>query len=202
GKKITKFVDPLPIPPVIWPNGHLDGDPLFKVPMRHFRQKLHRDLPPTRLWGYDGIYPGPTFEVRRGKPIAVQWSNDLPARHFLPIDPTLHGDEPPTPQGRTVVHLHGAKVLPDSDGYPEAWFTNGFVKRGPFFETKTYHYPNDQQATQLWYHDHALGTTRLNIYAGLAGFYFIRDDVEDHLNLPCGDYEIPLMIQDRFIEAD
>ena len=202
GKKLTKFVDPLPIPPVISASGHVDGTPLFKVTMRRLRQKLHRDLPPTRLWGYNHMYPGPTFEARRGKPIAVQWMNDLPARHFLPIDPTLHGDEPPTPEVRTVVHLHGHKVLPDSDGYPEAWFTNGFVQRGPFFETKIYHYPNDQQATQLWYHDHALGTTRLNIYAGLAGFYFIRDDVEDHLNLPFGEHEIPLMIQDRFLNAD
>jgi spore coat protein A len=132
----------------------------------------------------------------------VQWLNDLPSRHFLPIDRTIHGDESPTPEVRTVVHLHGAKILPDSDGYPEAWFTTNFKKTGPFFETATYRYPNDQQATQLWYHDHALGSTRLNIYTGLAGFYFIRDDIEDDLNLPSGDYEIPLMIQDRFFNRD
>jgi spore coat protein A, manganese oxidase len=202
GESLTKFVDSLPIPPVIRPSTYVDGKPLFKVTMRQFRQKLHRDLPPTRLWGYNSLYPGPTFEARQGTPIAVQWINDLPAKHLLPIDTTLHGDEAPTPEVRTVVHLHGHKVLPKSDGYPEAWFTNGFVQTGPFFKNKTYHYPNDQAATQLWYHDHALGTTRLNIYSGLAGFYFIRDDVEDDLNLPSGEYEIPLMIQDRFFNAD
>lgn len=202
GESLTKFVDPLPIPPVIRPSAHVDGTPLFQVTMEEFRQKLHRDLPPTSLWGYNGLYPGPTFEARRGRRIAVKWMNNLPARHFLPIDSTLHGDQPPAPEVRTVVHLHGLKVLPDSDGYPEAWFTNRFAQTGPFFETKTYHYPNDQPATGLWYHDHALGTTRLNVYAGLAGFYFIRDDLEEDLNLPSGAYEIPLLIQDRFLNED
>jgi spore coat protein A len=103
---------------------------------------------------------------------------------------------------RTVVHLHGIKTLPDSDGYPEAWFTNGFRKTGPFFTTQIYNYPNDQQATTLWYHDHALGITRLNVYAGLAGLYLIRDDHEDSLSLPSGQYEIPLLIQDRFFNSD
>jgi spore coat protein A, manganese oxidase len=202
GESLTKFVDSLPIPSVIQPSTYVDTTPLFTVTMRQCQQKLHRDLPPTSLWGYNSLYPGPTFEARRGQPIAVQWLNDLPRKHFLPIDRTLHGDERPTPEVRTVVHLHGQKVLPDSDGYPEAWFTNGFTKTGPFFETRTYHYPNDQPAAQLWYHDHALGTTRLNVYTGLAGLYIIRDDDEDALNLPRGAYEIPLMIQDRFLNAD
>src|ERR1044071_8228925 len=115
GGKLTKFVDRLPIPNVIEPNDHFNGKPVYKVTMREFRQKLHRDLPPTTLWGYDGQYPGPTFETRRGHPISVQWLNDLPSRHFLPIDRTIHGDESPTPEVRTVVHLHGAKILPDRD---------------------------------------------------------------------------------------
>jgi len=79
---------------------------------------------------------------------------------MFPIDETLHGVNR-EPAVRTVVHLHGHKVLSESDGYPEAWFTNGFAQTGPFFEQRTYHYPNDQAATQLWYHDHALGATRL-----------------------------------------
>jgi spore coat protein A len=112
------------------------------------------------------------------------------------------GQEPPTPEVRTVVHLHGHKVLPDSDGYPEAWFTNGFAQTGPFFTTEIYYYPNDQPATTLWYHDHALGITRLSVYTGLAGFYFLRDQSEDHLNLPCERFEIPLMIQDRAFHPD
>src|SRR5262249_45597562 len=202
GGSLARFVDALPIPGVMNPSGTLDSVPLFKVAMRQFKQKLHRDLPPTTLWGYNSLYPGATFEARQGSPIAVRWTNDLPSRHLLPIDFTLHGDEHGTPQVRTVVHVHGAKVLPDSDGYPEAWFTRGFVRTGPFFETKTYHYPNDQPATTLWYHDHALGSTRLNVYSGLAGFYLIRDSVEDTLDLPSGTYEIPLLIQDRMFDAD
>ena len=199
---LTKFVDALPIPGTISPSGFLGGVPFFNVNMVQFNQRLHRDLAPTRLWGYNGKYPGPTFEARRGHPIAVQWRNSLPTTHFLPIDPTLHGAEPPAPQVRTVVHLHGNKVLPDSDGYPEAWFTRNFGQTGPFFENRIYNYPNDQQAATLWYHDHALGVTRLNVYAGLAGMYNLRDNVEDNLNLPCGDFEIPLVIQDKFLNPD
>ena len=200
---LTPSVDPLPIMDVIRPD-NLNGTPSFGVTMQPFRKKLHRDLPPTPLWGYNAQYPGPTFETRRGRPIDVLWKNNLPNKHLLQdaIDDTLHGDEPGEPFVRTVVHLHGAKVQPDSDGYPEAWFTNGFAKTGPFFENRVYHYPNDQQATTLWYHDHALGTTRLNVITGLTGFYLIRDNDEDALNLPSGDFEIPLMIQDRAFNED
>ena len=180
----------------------MGGVPFYKIGMTQFTQKLHRDLPPTTVWGYDGTYPGPTFETRTGSPIKVRFENNLPSTHLFPIDPTLHGSEPPTPAVRTVVHLHGAKILPDSDGYPEAWFTNGFAKTGPLFQQKVYTYPNDQQATNLWYHDHALGITRLNVATGLEGFYFIRDCDEDKLNLPSDRYEVPLLIQDRMFDKD
>jgi spore coat protein A, manganese oxidase len=188
---LTPFVDALPIPPV------LPSATNYTVSMSQISQKLHRDLPSTRLFGYNGRYVGPTFEARRGTPINVRWTNNLPSSHFLPVDNTLHGDEPGTPEVRTVVHLHGHKVLPESDGYPEAWFTRNFAQKGPFWVSDTYHYPNDQQSMQLWYHDHALGNTRLNVASGLAGMYFIRDNYEDSLNLPDGPFEIPLMIQDR-----
>src|SRR4029077_2032332 len=146
-------------------------------------------------------WPGPTFETRSGQPITVKWINELPTKHFLAIDPSIHGAEEGTPEVRTVTHVHGAKVLPENDGYPEAWFTSD-GKKGPFFNPNPYHYPNDQQSTNLWYHDHALGSTRLNVYAGLAGFYFIRDTVEDSLNIPKGRFEIPLLIQDRLFNPD
>jgi spore coat protein A len=201
GGGLAKFVDALPIPRTASPIGLLNGVPLYEITMRPLSQKLHRDLPPTPLWGYDGLYSGPTFETRRGRPIAVRWRNALPATHLFTIAP-LHGTEAPTPDVRTVVHVHGIKVLPESDGYPEAWFTNGFRTTGPFFRSTVYHYPNDQPATGLWYHDHSLGITRLNMYAGLSGSYFIRDSAEDSLDLPRGRYEIPLMIQDRLINAD
>ncbi|HTQ74079.1 MAG TPA: multicopper oxidase [Burkholderiales bacterium] len=200
---LAKFVDPLPRAATISPVGTQNGVPFYDVKMQPATKKLHRDLPATALWTYNGQFPAPTFEVRRGKPVNVKWENQLPKTHFLPIDPTIHGAEPPTPTVRTVVHLHGSKTMPDSDGYPEAWFTNGFAQTGPFFETKVYHYPNEQQATQLWYHDHALGITRLNNYAGLGGGqYLIRDDHEDSLGLPSGDFEVPLAIQDRFLNPD
>src|SRR6266850_7199170 len=202
-RALAKFVDELPLPATITTNNAINGVPLYDVTMRRLKQKLHRDLPPTTLWGYNGEYPSPTFDVRRGHPIAVKWQNDLPGTHFLPIDHTIHGAEASLPEVRTVVHLHGMKDMPDSDGYPEAWFTNGFRRTGSYFANQIYRYPNDQQATTLWYHDHALGITRLNIYAGLGGgLYLLRDEHEDSLGLPSGNYEVPLIIQDRFFNRD
>jgi spore coat protein A len=203
GPRLTKFVDALPIPSTLTTSRTLNGLPYYEVKMSALRQKLHRDLPATGLWGYNGQAPAPTFEVRRGRAIAVKWENDLPDAHFLPIDPMIHGAEPPAPPVRTVVHLHGAVTMPASDGYPDAWFTRGFAQTGAFFAGQVYHYPNEQEAATLWYHDHALGITRLNVYAGLAGgLYLIRDDREDALGLPRGRYEIPLVIQDRYVGED
>jgi spore coat protein A, manganese oxidase len=196
---LTPYVDPLPVPAVIRPAQHSDHP--VTVHMREFRQKVHRDLPSTRLWGYNGTWPGPTFEVRRGQALSVKWTNELPTKHFLPIDTTIHGSEQGIPEVRTIVHVHGAQVLPESDGYPDAWITSD-GKTGPVYDASPSHYPNDQPATSLWYHDHALGITRLNVYAGLAGMYLIRDDEEVALNLPSGAYEMPLLIQDRSFRAD
>ena len=195
---LETYVDPLPVPPIIRPAAH---GGVVEVRMRPFRHKVHRDLAPATLWGYNGMWPGPTFEVRRGQPLAVKWANALPTKHFLPIDTTIHGAESTLPKVRTVTHVHGAQVLPESDGYPDAWFTAD-GKTGPDYVSNTSRYPNDQPATLLWYHDHAIGITRLNVYAGLAGFYVIRDDEEDALHLPSGPYEIPLMIQDRKFNPD
>ncbi len=195
---LVSYVDPLSVPAVIRSSQHAEA---VHVKMHPFQHKVHRDLPPTNLWGYNGTWPGPTFEVRKGQPLSVKWTNALPTKHFLPIDTTIHGAEEAVPQVRTVVHVHGARVLPEHDGYPDAWVTsNG--KTGPVAAAAIIHYPNDQRATTLWYHDHAIGATRLNIYAGLAGFYLIRDEEEEALNLPSGEFEIPLMIQDRSFYAD
>ncbi|WP_066309050.1 multicopper oxidase family protein [Bacillus sp. FJAT-29814] len=194
---LDKFVDALPIPSVIKAKGNQNGIPYYEVMMKQVQQKLHRDLPPTTVWGYNGLYPGPTFEARRNQPILVKWENHLPFEHLLPVDRTVHGAEPDQPSVRTVVHLHGGRVRPENDGYPEAWFTKNFKKKGPKFLHEVYYYPNCQRPTTLWYHDHAIGITRLNVYAGLAGFYLIRDEAEERLNFPKGKYEIPLVIQDR-----
>ena len=185
-----RFVDPLPIPAVLNPIGKSKNAASYKVTMSEFQQQILPDkFPTTTVWGYEGSFPGPTIEARRNKPVAIKWINELPSSHFLPIDTSLHGSEPWQPEVRTVVHLHGAHTRPQFDGYPEEWYTSSQHKN---FEVCNY--KNDQEPAALWYHDHAMGNTRLNVYAGLAGLYNIRDDVEDALNLPSGDYEIPLSI--------
>ncbi len=199
--KLAKYVDPLPIPETarILEYRSLIHQPSVKVPyyrvaMRAIDAKLHRDLPPTRIWTYGGSSPGPTFETRSGRGLVVEWVNELPEKHFLPVDHTLHGAESTRPEVRAVVHLHGAKVPPGSDGYPESWYVPG--------KSATYYYPNNQEAAMLWYHDHAMGITRLNTYAGLFGVFFVRDAAEDALNLPKAPYEIPLVICDRLLRQD
>ncbi|PEC18858.1 multicopper oxidase domain-containing protein, partial [Bacillus cereus] len=180
---LEKFVDALPIPSVLKAKDKHDNIPFYEVTMKEVKQKLHRDLPPTTVWGYNGMYPGPTFEVQRNHPILVKWKNKLPFEHLLPVDRTIHGAEPDKPSVRTVVHLHEGRVRPENDGYPEAWFTRNFENVGPKFVHEVYYYPNCQRPATLWYHDHALGITRLNVYAGLAGFYLLRDKEEEKLNL-------------------
>lgn len=192
---LTKYVDPLPIPGVVQSVGMLGGYPYYEVTMTQFTQQLHSELPPTTVWGYHGTYPGPTFEARRGKPIYVRWINNLPMEHLFTVDTGIHGAEyPENPYVRTVVHLHGGNVPHEADGYPTEWFTPG--------QNDLNLYPNRQRATTLWYHDHALGITRLNVAAGLAGFYLIREPWERGLNLPSGPYEIPIVIQDRTFDVN
>ena len=196
---LKPFVDALPVPALAKPDGTrmLEGNsakplPFYRVEMRAFEAKLHRDLGPAELWGYDGAFPGPTFDTRSGEGFLVEWANRLPATHLLPLDRNLHGAEAEFPDVRTVVHAHGAKAPPESDGYPEAWLVPG--------QSALYHYPNAQDAATLWYHDHALGITRLNVYAGLLGAFIVRDDVEAALELPSGEFEIPLILCDRVLK--
>ena len=189
---IDRYIDALPLLKTIAPRGSRNGKTQYRLRMMEFQRQLHSQLPPTRLWGYEGQYPGPIFEAHRGQAIEVQWENRLPARHILPIDPHIHGAMPPAPAVRTVPHLHGARTRSDSDGLPEKWFTPG--------HSVLYEYPNMQRATTLWYHDHAVGITRLNMYAGLSGFYLLRDEEELSQNLPSGEYEIALVLQDRTLD--
>jgi spore coat protein A, manganese oxidase len=195
--RLAAYVDPLPIPPVIKAN---KTEPL-EISLQPGFTRVHRDLPPTAIWGYNRRWPGPTIEATRGQPLSVRWRNKLPGKHMFPVDHTIHGAGEDVPEVRTVTHLHGAHVLPESDGYPDAW-TAPDGRAGNFYNPLPYHYPNEQEGCTLWYHDHALGITRLNIYAGLAGFYLVRDPAEDRLQLPSGKYEIPLMLQDRSLKAD
>ena len=197
---MAAFVDPLPIPEVSKPAGKRPNPagnaqvPFYRIPIGEFFSKVHRDVRPTRFWGYGNSVPGPTIEARSGEDILVDWPNLLPARHFLPIDHNLMGAATGRPESRTVVHVHGGRVPPESDGWPEDAYEPG--------KSATYHYPNNQEAAVLWYHDHAMGINRLNICAGMAGLYLIRDSFEDSLNLPKGDCEIPLVLMDRMIRTD
>jgi spore coat protein A, manganese oxidase len=196
--RLEHFADPLPIMPRARPAGARRAPSgamvaFYQVRMGEFYHQVHRELPPTRVWGFDNSTPGPTFEVQSGAPVMVEWINSLPAKHFLPIDPTLHGARKGTPEVRAVIHLHGGKVSSESDGYPEAWYTPG--------NSAVYFYPNAQRAATLWYHDHAMGIVRLNNLAGLSGLYIIRDPIERQLGLPRGKHEIPLVIQDRTFDS-
>jgi spore coat protein A len=197
---LARFVDALPIPKVLEPDGFRADPtdattqiPYYRVAMRTADVSVHRDLPPTRMWSYGGSVPGPTIETRSGRGALIEWSNELPAKHFLPIDHTLCGTGAEVPEVRTVVHVHGSRVPPESDGHPDSWFTPGAAKIS--------HYPNQQDAATLWYHDHAMGIERLNQYAGLFGMYLVRDDGEDALHLPRGAYEIPLVLCDRLFDS-
>ena len=196
---LARFVDPLPIPQISRPSGRRKAPngkdaPFFQIYMRSCQVQLHRDLKPTRMWGYGSSFPGPTFETRSGEGLIVEWVNDLPNAHVFPIDHKLHGAESNLPEVRSVVHVHGAKTPPDSDGYPENWYAPG--------KSALAWYPNRQDAAMLWYHDHAMGINRLNIYAGLAGLFIVRDDTEDALKLPSGKFEIPLVLCDRLLDRD
>jgi FtsP/CotA-like multicopper oxidase with cupredoxin domain len=187
------FSVPLPIPPVLAPTeSTVDGD-RYEIVQREVDAEILPGVA-TRLWTYDGSFPGPTIESRRGRPVTV-----------------LHRNELPVP---TVVHLHGGRTPAASDGYPtdlvlpEGW-TAGHGGHGMADDRamvtnvqREYGFPLDQRAAMLWYHDHRMDFTAPAIWRGLAGLHFVRDDVEDALELPGGDHEVPLMIADRAFDAD
>ena len=202
---IDRFIDPLPLPPVLTPDtARFEGSDYYEIAITQFTRQLHSQLPPTPVWGYAGSYPGPTIEARSGRPVRIKWINDgLPSTHLFhdAIDPTIFRGMN-YPEVRTVTHLHGGSTPPRYDDLPGGWSTPGASETGPEFYEGDFIYNNDMQSRALWYHDHAMGITRLNVYAGLAGFYIVRDRVEESLALPSGEYEIPLMIQDRTFNFD
>jgi spore coat protein A len=202
--QLTPYMDPLPIPAIAVPvSGDAGGVAHYRIEMTEQFQQLHSQLPMTRVWGYDGGYPGPVIEAFRDSMVTVQWVNNLRVaetgllrtEHVLHVDTCLHGPDVSGQAPVAIVHLHGGKVAHESDGYPEWAFPPGD-------SSGIYYYPNIQPAGSLWYHDHALGITRLNVMMGLAGLYFIRDHNEISRNLPSGEYEIPLVIQDKSFNAD
>lgn len=200
---LARFVDQLPIPPTVRPDPVTGVVELTAAPVAHsFHQSW---ATPTTVWGYRhpsyAGYLGPTVEALRGNPVRLSLTNGLGAHPLAAaIDTAIHGtlaSDADTP--RLSLHLHGANTAAMHDGFPEDTFTPG--------NTRLYEYSNNQEAGIFWYHDHALGITRLNVVAGLAGFYLLRDaedtgDAGNSIGLPSGIYEVPLVIQDRSFNAD
>ena len=143
------------------------------------------------------------------------WCGRIPARNASLLSPTsMAASSSPccnqyTGPVPTTVHLHGAEVAAAYDGGPNSWFTPD-GRKGPDYTTigdpgpgkAIYKFQNSQEAGTLWFHDHALGVTRDNVYAGLAGFYFIRDPQNEPANLPTGPYEIEMLVQDRSFDTN
>jgi FtsP/CotA-like multicopper oxidase with cupredoxin domain len=167
---LTPFVDKLAIPPRRVVSEHAR----LVVRLETATHQFHRDLPPSRVWAYDGSLPGPTIEVTRGMALEVLWENHLSDR--LPVTvttapeyavdgvpvqclPGRSGGQPDAAaaalSGFSVVHLHGGMTLADSDG----WAENLAAPGQPTLDA----YPNDQRATMLWYHDHVMGVTRFSV---------------------------------------
>jgi len=209
---LEPFVDALPVPARLLAMEH---DRRLAVHLRAGTHRFHRDLPASGIWGYEGTVPGPTIEAERGQPVTVEWKNELEGP--LPVSVTVapeptDGDGVPVQclpglsggeqdrraaalGGQTVVHLHGGLTPASYDGWAENLFAPG--------QPAVFHYPMDQRAAQLWYHDHVMGITKLDVYAGLAGLWIVRDDRERELGLPEGPpFEVPLLIQDRNFDVD
>jgi spore coat protein A, manganese oxidase len=206
----------------------------YTLGIQQFTDQIHPTLGATTLWGYNPSFPlgggsqpqkhlGGIIVGQRNVPIQIGFNNSLPSAHILPVDTSIEGAN--LAQNRTAVHLHGGFVPWVSDGGPHSWFApNG--ARGPSFvnvlnpflaqNAAEYYYPMNQSARMLWYHDHALGITRLNAYAGIASALIIRDAFELNLknqglpefieNSVLGGttvLELPVIIQDKtFVGPD
>jgi spore coat protein A, manganese oxidase len=211
--KLSAFVQPLPVPG----NGIVVATPsapgTYTFTQKAIARQLHPSLPATPLWAYDdgsglagqaGSF-GMAVVARTGVPLSMNFVNALPAFYppWIPVDPAIAVGGLGV---RTMTHLHGGFVAAASDGSPAGGSAMGFGAG----ETQSVVYPNQgpqQPASLLWFHDHAMGATRLNVFAGLAAAYLIRDDFDtgDATNvngLPSGKYEVPLVIQDRSFNVD
>jgi len=189
---VRPFTVTLPIPAVLRPASTTGGVDRFVIRQRPADIEILPGLR-TQIWGYEGQFPGPTIEVESGRTALVRIQNEL----SVP----------------TVTHLHGGVTRPEHDGYPlDLVYPVGVTQNsgghadhgvaGPAMGSREHEYPNVQPAATLWYHDHRIDFTGPQVYRGLAGFYLIRDEIEDALALPRGERELPLMITDRTFNAD
>jgi spore coat protein A len=211
--KLTKFADPLRIPPVLRPRDHGGHDELT-VRMRTADVTLHSELPPVTMWTYEGVCPGPTIETVSGRPLRVVWENRLTGN--LPVTAVDFGlAKGPSPDPLSnYPGTEGCEEVPGVAGLPpvsmpcrctaahgggnDGWMEN-LVAPG---EAQLAAYPNDQAATTLWYHDHTHHVSRFSVYAGLAGLFVSRNAEERALDLPKGDHEVPLILSDRNFGLD
>jgi len=170
----------------------------YEIHEREAYHSFHPNLPPSKIWGFDGIFPGPTFHARYGEPIVVRFRNELPPNHV--------GFGIP----ETTTHLHGGHIASESDGFPADFYASGLFKDN--------HYPNffaggDPREAQgtLHYHDHRQDFTTQNVYKGLNGFYLLFDTLDSGnendtnplaLRLPSGDFDIPLVFADKRFTPD
>ena len=212
GGKLRKFIQPVPLPGAGIVVAAQRGPGRYAFTQRQISRQLHPDLPPTPIWAYDdgsglagqaGSF-GMAIVAQSGTPIKVSYTNGLPEKYpaWIPVDTRL------AQRGRHVrlmTHLHGGFVAAASDGNP-AVTPDGFG-RG---ETQHVSYTNQlpqMPASLRWFHDHGMGTTRLDVFAGLAAAYLIRDGYDtgtepNPIGIPGGAYEIPLVIQDRQFSPD
>lgn len=204
---VSLFVTELTIPSNAVPTSvSSEGYLVYEIRMRTNLNQFHPDLPAVPIWGYSdspdrpGSSPGPTIQATNNVPVIVRWIDELPDQYpdWIPADTQNHGVE--NQDVRNVVHLHGGANRPLFDGNPTYWFRPGV--------TTNYLYDNidlspGADGETLWYHDHAVGVTANNVYAGLAGMYILRNPEFEHdLNLPSGPYEVPLVFQDRDIQVE
>jgi blue copper oxidase len=130
------------------------------------------DGDPAALQTIPGSYLGPTIRARRGQKMRVHLTNKL--------------DE------QTIIHWHGLHVPEAADGHPRLAISPG--------ETYTYEFEVMNRAGTYWYHPHPHGRTGPQVYNGLAGLFIVSDDEEQSVGLPDGEYDVPIVIQDRLFD--
>jgi FtsP/CotA-like multicopper oxidase with cupredoxin domain len=136
----------------------------------------------TRMWTYNGTFPGPTIRRPTGQTSTVTLTNSLPAS-----------------AGELTLHNHGNHSTSENDGQPDA-FLAAPGQSVTYTYTGTEAGGNERGALQ-WYHDHRMDVTGRNVWMGLAGMYII-DDPADPKSLPRGGFDVPLMIVDRRFDAN
>jgi len=196
---------------------------LYRIRVREESLYVHPDLEAagmaTRMWTFDGKFPGPTIRAEVGKPLRVVFENDLmnsgsnqtggqnqtgnqTCKHFLPVDLKLANSSLSDDECRIVVHAHTGPVNKTSSGWPDYWVTSdGKLWDGSSGDLE-YNWDEKEAPHFGLYHDHTRRLSHLNIYAGLLGGYLSVDKNETENGLPSGDRDVLLIIVDRSFKKD